>query len=106
MIVNLLRNAIDASPENGAVTLCVRLESGHIRITVTDAGPGIPPELLPTLFTPFFTSKPKGAGHGLGLVISRELARAMGGELSLSSNMPPDSGCTATVILPPAEPAA
>jgi len=101
ILVNLLRNAIDASPTGAAIDIRLsRVSEAQLSLTVADAGPGIPPQLLSTLFTPFITSKPKGEGHGLGLAISRELARSLGGDLSLSNNMAPANGCTATLLLP------
>ena len=99
--MNLLRNAVDASPQNATINIhLAQHSSSQISVTITDGGPGIPPQLLATLFTPFITSKPKGEGHGLGLAISRELARSLGGDLSLSNNTPPATGCTATLLLP------
>jgi signal transduction histidine kinase len=71
VLVNLVRNAVEAMPEGGTVTLRARWheESAEHRITVADTGPGIPREHLPKLFAPFFTTKPVGRGTGLGLPI-------------------------------------
>lgn len=84
VLVNLLRNAVEAASGNtGAeVRLEARLGSGGaVTITVADNGTGIPPEARDRLFQPFFTTK--SSGTGLGLVIARSLTRALGGELTL-----------------------
>lgn len=75
---NLIRNAAQAMPEGGAVE--VRCEGAEL--VFADTGPGLPGEIASRLFTPF-TSRGKRGGTGLGLAIARDLARAMGGELSL-----------------------
>jgi two-component system, NtrC family, sensor kinase len=86
VFLNLLINASDAFPQ-GAVEPRVRV---HLRAVgaratcdVIDNGPGVPPEILPRLFEPFTTTKPAGSGTGLGLAVSRQLVRAVGGELHL-----------------------
>jgi two-component system C4-dicarboxylate transport sensor histidine kinase DctB len=65
---------------------------------VTDTGPGIRADILPRLFEPFVTSKPAGAGLGLGLVISAQVVRASGGKLSAVNR--PEGGACFTVELP------
>ena len=129
ILSNLLKNAIEASPENETVRLIINLQpsadngpqqaslfptdhrpltTDHLTITIQDAGPGIDPQLLPRLFTPFLTTKPRGKGHGLGLAISRDLILSLGGTLTLenSGRQPeaephsPQGGCLATVLLP------
>jgi signal transduction histidine kinase len=76
---NLLRNAVEASPEGGAVTARVSSDDAHVRVTVEDRGPGVAAENAALLFEPFFTTKP--AGTGLGLALSRAVALAHGGRL-------------------------
>jgi glucose PTS system EIICB or EIICBA component len=80
VVDNLVRNAIDASPEGGLVQ--VRLESDPLeaRIVVEDQGPGVPLAREAELFEPFFTLKPDGTG--LGLFMSRALVAAQGGRLT------------------------
>lgn len=83
VLVNLLHNAIDAMQDTPLRTLrlVARPREGRVILSVSDTGPGIHPDILPRLFEPFVTSKPAGAGLGLGLVISAQLVRAMDGTL-------------------------
>ncbi len=86
ILLNLLSNAIKFTPAGGTVTVSTETEGGFAFIRVEDTGPGIPPEKLEHIFEPFvqldrgLTSRQEGAG--LGLAISRELARAMAGDLT------------------------
>jgi signal transduction histidine kinase len=106
VLSNVLKNAIEASPEQGIVRITVQAidhgaaGSGKLLIGVEDSGAGLAPELVAQLFMPFVTSKPRGAGHGLGLAISRELILSLGGELTLENKAGPASGCVATIMLP------
>jgi len=81
VMVNLLGNAIDASPQDGLVRVIVEATTESVRIEVLDEGPGIPAGLREKIFEPFFTTKPEGSGTGLGLVIARELVSGCGGQL-------------------------
>src|SRR5581483_7122178 len=71
---NLLRNAVEASPEGAAVEVEIASEEGDARITVSDAGAGVDDARRGELFEPFFTTKPDGSG--LGLALSRAVAVA------------------------------
>jgi two-component system, NtrC family, nitrogen regulation sensor histidine kinase NtrY len=96
LLINLIRNAADASlPAKGRVRLGWRKASGHVEITVEDEGPGL--SNTANLFVPFFTTKP--GGTGIGLTLSRQIAEAHGGSLSLQ-NKPEGGGCVATLRLP------
>lgn len=77
---NLLRNAVEASPDGGAVAATVDADEHGVRIRVQDTGPGVPASRVGELFEPFFTTKPEGTG--LGLAISRAIARAHGGDVT------------------------
>jgi len=83
VLINLVQNALDAlgSTDAPRVILAVSVAGERACIAVTDNGPGVPPELRDQLFTPFVTGRE--AGLGLGLAISRDIARDFGGELTL-----------------------
>jgi signal transduction histidine kinase len=89
IISNLISNALDAlatvssTSEAPRVVLTLETDSGVARLQVSDNGPGVPAELAASLFEPFVTGKPSGVG--IGLVLSRKLARAHGGELELET---------------------
>lgn len=85
-LMNVLLNAVDASPVGGTVELSSRDENDGIHIDVENAGEPIPEPVLSRIFEPFFTTKPRGTG--LGLAIARNIARAQGGDLILSANGP------------------
>ncbi|MDX1931864.1 MAG: PAS domain S-box protein [Capsulimonadales bacterium] len=99
---HLLSNAVKYNRPNGSITVSVTVRPNRcLRISVRDTGPGIPPESLPKLFTPFERlDAPRFGieGTGLGLVLSRTLVRAMGGILDVSSV--PGQGSTFFVELP------
>ncbi len=100
VLVNLLRNALDAM-DGGAVPprLALRLagDRAHAVLAVEDNGPGIDAALLPHLFEPFFTTKPAGEGLGLGLSISEGIVRAFGGGLTAAAA--PGGGAVFTLTL-------
>ena len=102
ILVNLLANAMKFTPAGGAVDLDWRIENDSLLIRVRDTGPGIPAEKIEQIFEPFVQLRPLGAlptgGTGLGLPISRDLARAMGGDISAASEE--GSGSTFMVTLP------
>jgi two-component system, NtrC family, nitrogen regulation sensor histidine kinase NtrY len=96
LIINLLRNAADAALETGgAVEVGWRHNGTHFELLVQDEGPGLPNTA--NLFVPFFTTKP--GGSGIGLVLSRQIAEAHGGSLTLE-NRHPGPGCQAKLRLP------
>jgi len=95
-LINLIHNAVDATlAGSGAVEVSWTVEQGKVLITVTDSGPGVANPA--NLFIPFFTTKP--GGSGIGLVLSRQIAEAHGGSLSLH-NRGEERGCRATLMLP------
>jgi signal transduction histidine kinase len=95
VLINLLLNAIDASPGGTSVTVEAATEPQGIRIEVHDKGPGIPEAAREHIFDPYFTTKENGTG--LGLAVSREIVCQHGGSLEFESN---GSGTTFVLRLP------
>ncbi len=98
LLINLVRNAADAASETGGgvrVHWALDRPPRLLELCVEDDGPGL--SETANLFVPFFTTKPQGSG--IGLVLSRQIAEAHGGSLSLE-NRPSANGCRATLRLP------
>ena len=96
LLINLLRNAVEAALETGGgVQVSWTKQKGRLAITIADDGPGLAG--TSNLFVPFFTTKP--GGSGIGLVLSRQIAEAHGGTLTLE-NKESGTGCEATLKLP------
>jgi PAS domain S-box-containing protein len=101
IFLNLILNAEQAMREvREGGTLRIRLEKGakSVAVTFQDDGPGIPTEVLPNIFDPFYTTKRPGRGTGLGLSICKAILREHGGEIEASSG--PGGGAVFTVTLP------
>ncbi len=98
VLMNLLLNAVDAMPHGGAMTVQARAASGRVRIEVSDTGVGIPSELLEKIYDPFFTTKPRGQGTGLGLSVSYGIVKEHAGTLTAESS--PGEGSRFIVSLP------
>jgi two-component system phosphate regulon sensor histidine kinase PhoR len=105
MILNLLDNAIKYTPEGGRVTLLCRREDTKYVLSVSDSGPGIPPDLQPRIFERFFRvdkarsrAENDGGGAGLGLSIARWIVEAHHGTLELSRSSA--TGSTFVAFLP------
>ena len=86
VVLNLVANAIDASPPGGLVTVRSRATPQGIAIDVVDEGGGIDPSILDKIFDPFFTTKPIGKGTGLGLSISYGIIQSHGGRIEVDSS--------------------
>jgi PAS domain S-box-containing protein len=99
-ISNLVANAVKYSPDDEAVDVLISVTSGLVSVSVTDRGPGINPESQERIFERFerLEESHKQTGTGLGLYITRRLARGMGGDVSVSSL--PGAGSTFVLTLP------
>jgi PAS domain S-box-containing protein len=111
VFLNLLTNAIHALPEGGTIYVRTFAETdgpggtppadaeptGRVVVQIQDTGPGIPPEHLDQLFTPFFTTKQNGLGTGLGLSVTKSIVELHGGRIELGNA--PGGGALATVTL-------
>ena len=102
VLTNLVTNAqqaMNAAGGGGKLTLRTRVrEDGRIAVEVSDNGPGIPSDVLPRIFDPFFSTKKQGRGTGLGLSVSFGIIRDHGGEILVDSRA--GSGTTFSVIFP------
>lgn len=92
-LINVVRNAVEASPEGAVVTLDAEQDQGRLVVRVRDEGPGLPPS--DNLFVPFFTTKP--GGSGIGLVLTRQIAEGHGGRFTIANR--PGGGAEARLVL-------
>jgi len=98
VFLNLISNAIDAIGKDGLIELKSRRIDSQIWVTIKDSGPGISPEKQKRIFDPFFSTKDKGKGTGLGLWVSYNIIEKMGGSITCRSQ--PGQGTTFTVVIP------
>jgi signal transduction histidine kinase len=100
VLINLITNAFDAVTENAIglrhVAVTASPDEGRVRVSVSDSGKGIDPEIMPRLFNPFVTSKAKGMG--MGLAIARAIVEDHGGQIQAGQN--PARGATLEFTLP------
>ncbi len=82
-LLNLCLNALDAMPDGGRLTLAAAGAGAHVCLIVADTGRGIPPDVLPRIFDPYFTTR--GQGTGLGLALAHKIVLAHGGTIAVSS---------------------
>jgi PAS domain S-box-containing protein len=98
VIINLALNSRDAMQAGGTLTLTAEERNGTCRLTVDDTGHGIPPEVLPHIFEPLFTTKHAGTGLGLGVV--QQVVTKHGGTINVDSRM--GSGTSVSIEFPAA----
>src|SRR6185437_11575462 len=103
LVINLIDNAIKFTPAHGRVEIGVAARDGLAILRVADSGPGIPPDDLPFIFDRFFRGKARAeSGNGLGLSLSREIARLHHGAITAANR--DRGGCEFVVTLPLALP--
>jgi len=105
VLVSLLKNAVQAvedGVEGGQVLVWGVRAGDRVRLSVEDNGVGMPAEALRQAFEPFFSTRPQGAGSGMGLAVSRGLVTSLGGDLSIESS--PGRGTCVVLELPAARP--
>jgi signal transduction histidine kinase len=96
VVLNLVINALQAMPGGGSLTLTTRRENGWAELMVTDTGEGIPQELVPQIFDPYFTTRQTGSG--LGLAIAHRIVEGNHGTIDVESKA--GEGTTMIVRLP------
>jgi two-component system NtrC family sensor kinase len=95
---NLIHNALQAMDYRGTLTIEVKQQNGNIIASFTDSGKGIPSEILPKIFQPFFTTKPPGEGSGLGLDIVKKIIDKHKGKIDVES-VPGQTTFTISLLL-------
>jgi signal transduction histidine kinase len=95
---NLIYNALQAMDYKGVLTIRVRTLDTHVQICITDTGCGIPQENRNKIFQPFFTTKKRGEGSGLGLDIVAKIIKKHDGQIDFESEV--GKGTTFTILLP------
>lgn len=96
VLLNLITNAIQASPDGEGVLVTTHIVNSGVSLTVSDRGCGISEENSESVFHPFFTTKKRGTGLGLGIV--KNIVEAHGGEVFFCPN--PEKGVTFSVVFP------
>jgi C4-dicarboxylate-specific signal transduction histidine kinase len=102
ILVNLCSNAVDAMADLGIdrprhLTVRVTTDADTSVVTVEDSGPGVPEDVMPKIFQPFFTTKPEGKGTGLGLASCRDIATFLGARLDVGNR--PEGGAWFRLVL-------
>jgi len=103
VLTNIARNAVDAMPSGGTLTVLTGGDEKLVQFKIKDTGVGIPPQNMVKIFEPFFTTKPIGKGTGLGLAVTYGIVKMHRGDIRVESNADPavgPTGTTFTVTMP------
>jgi len=98
VLTNLEKNAVEAMPDGGKLSITLNNDAEHFFINISDTGTGISKENMEHVFTPFFTTKGIGQGTGLGLPLVYGIVKMHQGKIDVVSNADPDSGPTGTTF--------
>jgi two-component system NtrC family sensor kinase len=98
VLVNIINNGLYATRGGGRIAIAARRDGNEVRLTVTDDGEGIAPEVLERLFLPFYTTKPAGKGTGLGLSVCYGIVKSWGGKIDIVSEL--GQGAKVTIRIP------
>jgi two-component system sensor kinase FixL len=96
VLLNLFKNALEAMPLGGELTVATRVQGPHLELSITDTGQGMTPEVKASIFQPYFTTKEKGSG--LGLAICQNILEEHGG--CIIADSAPEQGSTFTIQIP------
>ncbi len=96
VLINLIKNALEAQEGSGSIMVSTWFEDDRVLLAVHDTGPGIPPDILPNIFNPFFTTKKTGTG--LGLAVINKIIEDHHGTITVHSSK--EEGTTFTISLP------
>jgi len=96
VLINLFKNALEAMPRGGELTVATRVQGPNLEVSISDTGQGMTPEVKANIFTPYFTTKEKGTG--LGLAICQNILEEHGG--CLIADSVPGQGSTFTIQIP------
>ena len=103
MLLSLLLNALEAMPQGGTLRMSLAAtDTGEAEVRMSDTGTGIDPELRAQIFEPYFSTKRRSSGTGLGLLVARAIVEEHGGRLDLSSAS--DRGTEFRLSFPPLAP--
>lgn len=103
LVINAQHALVDMEPPR-LVTVATRRKNGHVRLVISDNGPGVPEAIAGRIFDPYFTTKPAGVGTGIGLSICKSIVESHGGSIALDRSE--EGGARFTVLLPAASSAA
>jgi two-component system NtrC family sensor kinase len=100
VLLNLLNNGLDAVGHDGNIDIITRYNKKNIFVEIADSGTGMTPEILDRIFDPFFTTKDPGKGTGLGMSISYDIMRKLGGTIKVKNKSKNESGAVFTLTIP------